>query len=113
MKFEAEGVFGENERAQEQHADRLQGGYQDKYYDENESREGQEKYDLATGRKIRNDRDALPSSIKRVTEKNLQEHDLAVEELSDDIATEYFLANGYDKLGNKIIDVTDQKDKAA
>lgn len=46
-----------NERANDQENDRKTGGYADKYFDENETREGQEKYDLSTGKVIINDSD--------------------------------------------------------
>ena len=102
-----------NERAKDQEKDRKSGGYADKYFDENETRDGQEKYDLATGNAIANDKDDLPVDIAYISEKDLQENDPIIGELEDDITTKWFLENGFDKLGNKIKDLLDGENKAA
>ena len=46
--------LGGNQRAAEQNDDRIQGGYGADYYDEDQQRAGQEKYNLATGEKYDN-----------------------------------------------------------
>lgn len=104
MNFELN-VFGSkdksfNERAKEQNDDRINGGYGSNYYDENEQRAGQEKYNLATGEKYKNDIDIEPAHAFT----SVEEADGSLEEEfdNDDVVAKLLKANGYDKFGNKI-----------
>ncbi len=104
--------FGENQRATGQREDALKEGYHfDNLFDQNEDESG-EKINLATGKRIRNDIDT-PQNIVRVSEKDLTENDQVVKELEDDITTKWFLSQGFDKFGNKIIKDDEEPKKAA
>jgi len=72
MKLELN-VFGDNERAKSQNEDRLNGGYGGDYFDENEHRAGQEKYDLATGNPYKNDGDIEAPEVNIVYENELED----------------------------------------
>lgn len=101
-----------NERALEQDNDRQKGGYGDQYYDENEQRAGQEKYDLATGQEYKNDRD-VESSHAFVNEKPVSQNEELINELVNDPATEWLLKNNFDAFGNKIEPSSDDNIKPA
>ena len=100
-----------NERQQDQEQDRKEGGYADQYYDENETREGQEKYDLATGKAIKNDSDVEGSHGLLVDEQGVLQN--FKKELKKDEATAWLLANNFDEFGNKILPDEKSKKKAA
>lgn len=104
-------ISNENERAQDQDQDRKNGGYSEGYFDENETREGQEKYDLATGNPIKNDADIKSSHEFRVGGDGILRS--IKKELKNDPTTKWFLENGYDELGNERIDAKKEKKKAA
>ena len=100
-----------NERALEQDNDRQKGGYGDQYYDENEQRAGQEKYDLATGQEYKNDGDVeSPHDLIELEQSSALLHK---EFSDDDEVTKLLLANGYDKFGNKINPSSDDVKPAA
>lgn len=81
MKYED---FGGNERAEEQNKDRLNGGYGGDYFDENEHRAGQEKYDLATGKHYRNDKDVTVVGMRKTNEATLIDKDIVKIEMEND-----------------------------
>ena len=84
--------------AREQRKEYDGGGYHfDKLHDQNETATG-ERYDIATGKEIRND--------GNVETPHKFENDQAAakkirEDLKNDPATEWLRKNGYDELGNK------------
>jgi hypothetical protein len=80
MKYED---FGGNERAEEQNKDRINGGYGGDYFDENEHRAGQEKYDLSTGKSYKNDTDVEVVGIKEIDEDDLENDVIKMELVND------------------------------
>ncbi|HWC57576.1 MAG TPA: hypothetical protein VG621_01315 [Candidatus Paceibacterota bacterium] len=96
MNFEQD-PFGDNDRAKEQDKDRENGGYGGDYYDENEHRAGQEKYDLATGEAFRNDADIEAPEANIVA---LHEHTQdPLTDLETDPAEKWLLENDPEYLG--------------
>jgi hypothetical protein len=96
MKFEQD-PFGGNERAREQDVDRKNGGYGGDYYDENEHRAGQEKYDLATGEAYRNDRDVEAPEVAIYSMSSYTEDKLT--DIENDPAEQYLLKHDPNYLG--------------
>ena len=93
-------LFGGNERAEEQNLDRKKGGYGGDYFDENEHRAGQEKYDLATGEKYTNDGDV--ETAHAIIEDDEKSRKVINMELKDEITTKLLLENGFDEFGNEL-----------
>ena len=99
MKLE-KNIFDKNERAKEQDEQRKKGGYGDQYFDENESRFGGEKIDLATGKLIKSDQ-----SIKSPHGRILEGEEILkkiMKDMQEDPATAFLKQSGFDELGNPI-----------